>query len=168
MSEWDLESFLQDPWTPPESPSSPNDVVIVDQSQSLPTTDTLGAAATMSQNDPEECQRYLKRQLELACAFVAFTKESSKRTQDFTAQQDIGSQAPSIVFGDEPVIQNNNVISVESTTSGSSKQLSENTQNADATDVKRVSRMISNRESARRSRRRKQDQLAELEAKKIV
>ncbi|XP_076923881.1 light-inducible protein CPRF2-like [Bidens hawaiensis] len=168
MSEWDLDSLLQDPWTPPDN------VVIVDQSQSFAATNNLGAAATMSHNDPEEYQRYLKSQLELACAAVALTMGSSKRTQDFTTQQDIVSQAPSIVYVDETVIQNNNVISVTSATSGSSKQLSdddhldidtEKTLNADATDVKRVRRMISNRESARRSRRRKQDRLAELEAK---
>ncbi|KAK9070168.1 hypothetical protein SSX86_010568 [Deinandra increscens subsp. villosa] len=71
-----------------------------------------------------------------------------------------------------PVIQKNAAIPVKSATSGSSRELSdddeldgdtETTQNMDPTDVKRVRRMLSNRESARRSRRRKQSHLTELE-----
>ncbi|KZV47313.1 hypothetical protein F511_07736 [Dorcoceras hygrometricum] len=61
---------------------------------------------------------------------------------------------------------------VKSTTSGSSGEQSdddeaegdtETTQNRDPADAKRVRRMLSNRESARRSRRRKQAHLTELE-----
>ncbi|CAA0816756.1 Basic leucine zipper 63 [Striga hermonthica] len=61
---------------------------------------------------------------------------------------------------------------VKSTTSGSSGEQSdddeaegenETTQNMDPSDAKRMRRMLSNRESARRSRRRKQVHLTELE-----
>nr|XP_043615041.1 light-inducible protein CPRF2-like isoform X2 [Erigeron canadensis] len=71
-----------------------------------------------------------------------------------------------------PAIQKKPTIPVKSATSGSSRELSdddeldgdtETTQNMDPTDVKRVRRMLSNRESARRSRRRKQAHLTELE-----
>lgn len=71
-----------------------------------------------------------------------------------------------------PIIQKKAAIPVKSATSGSSRDLSdddeldgdtETTQNMDPTDAKRVRRMLSNRESARRSRRRKQAHLTELE-----
>ncbi|KAI3668977.1 hypothetical protein L6452_40194 [Arctium lappa] len=71
-----------------------------------------------------------------------------------------------------PGIQKKPAIPVKSATSGSSRELSdddeldgdtETTQNMDPTDAKRVRRMLSNRESARRSRRRKQAHLTELE-----
>lgn len=99
----------------------------------------------------------------------------------------LGYQAPSKVSGFDPkiagkdggapigipslpVVPKKAAIPVKSATSGSSRELSdddeldtETTQNMDPTDVKRVRRMLSNRESARRSRRRKQAHLTELE-----
>ncbi|GFY90691.1 bZIP transcription factor family protein [Actinidia rufa] len=71
-----------------------------------------------------------------------------------------------------PSIQKKSEVQVRSTTSGSSGEQSDDdeaegetdtTQNRDPTDAKRVRRMLSNRESARRSRRRKQAHLTELE-----
>ncbi|XP_028770658.1 light-inducible protein CPRF2 isoform X2 [Neltuma alba] len=71
-----------------------------------------------------------------------------------------------------PVIQKKPAVANKPTTSGSSRDLSDDddidgememTENMDPADVKRVRRMLSNRESARRSRRRKQAHLTELE-----
>ncbi|KAL6139319.1 hypothetical protein ACLB2K_064596 [Fragaria x ananassa] len=69
-------------------------------------------------------------------------------------------------------IRNRSAVPIRQATSGSSRELSDDeevegetamTENMDPTDAKRVRRMLSNRESARRSRRRKQAHLTELE-----
>ncbi|KAM6596195.1 hypothetical protein CsatA_006719 [Cannabis sativa] len=69
-------------------------------------------------------------------------------------------------------IHKSSVVSLRPATSGSSREHSDDdelegeteiTENMDPADVKRVRRMLSNRESARRSRRRKQAHLTELE-----
>ncbi|PSS19071.1 Light-inducible protein [Actinidia chinensis var. chinensis] len=71
-----------------------------------------------------------------------------------------------------PSMQKTSEVQGRSTTSGSSGEQSdddeaegetETTQNRDPADAKRVRRMLSNRESARRSRRRKQAHLTEIE-----
>uniref|UniRef100_A0A2N9FJD3 BZIP domain-containing protein n=1 Tax=Fagus sylvatica TaxID=28930 RepID=A0A2N9FJD3_FAGSY len=71
-----------------------------------------------------------------------------------------------------PSMQKKSGVPVRSTTSGSSREQSDDdevegenelTENMDPADAKRVRRMLSNRESARRSRRRKQAHLTELE-----
>ncbi|XP_011038579.1 PREDICTED: light-inducible protein CPRF2-like isoform X2 [Populus euphratica] len=87
------------------------------------------------------------------------------RSQDKDANEPLGT--PSL-----PSMQRKSAVTVKPTTSVSSRELSEDdeneaetelTENMHPTDAKRVRRMLSNRESARRSRSRKQAHLTELE-----
>ncbi|XP_059652768.1 light-inducible protein CPRF2 [Cornus florida] len=150
--------------------------------------------------DSEEYQAFLKSRLNLACAAVAMSRASYVKPQDSATVIDNGSQASNTsqlgpqapckgsgcdsVKGQDkeasgplgipslPAMQKKSGVQVKSTTSGSSRDLSdddelegetESTENMDPADAKRVRRMLSNRESARRSRRRKQAHLTELE-----
>ncbi|KAJ7978109.1 Basic-leucine zipper transcription factor [Quillaja saponaria] len=148
--------------------------------------------------DSEEYQDFLKSKLNWACAAVALTRGSLVKPQD-TAFADSGTQASNsskVVSqatlkgsGDDPSgsqdkdakgpvgipslpdVQTKSVVVVRPTTSGSSRDQSDDeeaggetdTTDMDPSDAKRVRRMLSNRESARRSRRRKQAHLTELE-----
>ncbi|KAJ6694158.1 hypothetical protein OIU85_004899 [Salix viminalis] len=87
------------------------------------------------------------------------------RSQDKDANEPVGT--PSL-----PSMQRKSAVTVKPATSVSSRELSEDdeneaetelTENMRPTDAKRVRRMLSNRESARRSRSRKQAHLTELE-----
>ncbi|KAH6783175.1 hypothetical protein C2S52_008134 [Perilla frutescens var. hirtella] len=143
--------------------------------------------------DPEGHQAFLKSRLELACAAVALTRAyNGKPLESASSAADNGSQAsnsssskangsdPSKTqvkdFGGTvgapplPAISKKSVAQVRSTTSGSSGDQSdddeaegETAQNMDPADTKRMRRMLSNRESARRSRRRKQAHMTERE-----
>ncbi|KAK4596430.1 hypothetical protein RGQ29_014456 [Quercus rubra] len=150
--------------------------------------------------DSEEYQAFLKSKLNLACAAVALSRGSLVKPQDSGSLTDnglqasntsqLGSQAPSKGSGYDlsrsqdkdsnvslgthslPSMQKRSGVPVRSTTSGSSREQSDDeevegenelTENMDPADAKRVRRMLSNRESARRSRRRKQAHLTELE-----
>ncbi|KAM3378368.1 light-inducible protein CPRF2 [Capsicum galapagoense] len=151
--------------------------------------------------DSEEYQAFLKNRLDLACAAVALSRaknlkpQNSSSTapdkgsetagasqsvshigikgsgQELTNIQDKDSGGP-VGIPSLPPVQKKPGVQVKSTTSGSSRDQSdddeaegeaETTQGTDPADVKRVRRMLSNRESARRSRRRKQAHLTELE-----
>ncbi|XP_071722643.1 light-inducible protein CPRF2-like [Rutidosis leptorrhynchoides] len=142
--------------------------------------------------DPDEYQAFLKSKLALACAAVALQRASFVKTQDSAISAEngvhasnaphLGTQAPSKEVYAKLLTNNLEYQSLEKpskvsllvkhTTSGSSGEQSddddvegenENTENMDPSDAKRVRRMLSNRESARRSRRRKQAHLTELE-----
>ncbi|GMI94530.1 Arabidopsis thaliana basic leucine zipper 63 [Hibiscus trionum] len=139
--------------------------------------------------DLDEYQAVLKNKLDLACAAVAMSRASFVKPQDSAARADSVSQASNTLqsgskgAGDKdrnapvvsPSLLNGQKMSgaqVRPSTIGSSSELSdeeelegenETMENMDPADAKRVRRMLSNRESARRSRRRKQAHLTELE-----
>ncbi|XVE62815.1 hypothetical protein DITRI_Ditri06bG0150200 [Diplodiscus trichospermus] len=140
--------------------------------------------------DAEEYQAFLKNKLNLACAAVAMSRASFVKPLDSAAKADnglqasgtqqLGSEATSKGAGGKdgnalvgipslPNRQKKSGAHVRPSTSGSSREQSEDEgenetmENMYPTDAKHVRRMLSNRESARRSRRRKQAHLTELE-----
>ncbi|XP_022143177.1 light-inducible protein CPRF2 isoform X2 [Momordica charantia] len=148
------------------------------------TADNGAAAPPNIPIDSEEYQAFLKSKLHLACAAVALKRGSFTKSQTSSTSADCGSQASTTlgiqdkdingVLGvtSSPLVPKISEVRARSATSGSSRDQSddeeiegetETTENKDPADVKRVRRMLSNRESARRSRRRKQAHLTELE-----
>nr|XP_011457963.1 PREDICTED: light-inducible protein CPRF2 isoform X2 [Fragaria vesca subsp. vesca] len=139
-----------------------------------------------AQINSDQYRELLKSKLNLACAAVALTRpvdsDNVAQTQSVAPQpsqlttglhkKGAGlpqSEADTSPLGIPalPAIQKK-----AQTTSGSSKDDSDDddlegdieiTENMDPADVKRARRMLSNRESARRSRRRKQAQMTDLE-----
>ncbi|NP_001238020.1 bZIP transcription factor bZIP16 [Glycine max] len=112
---------------------------------------------------------------------VGVTDDTLVRSQNLTPIQStisatIDSQSSfcgtvgSPVSANKPNVRDNQVKGVATTTSGSSREPSDEDdeagpceQSTNAIDMKRLRRKVSNRESARRSRRRKQAHLADLE-----
>ncbi|GAV75773.1 bZIP_1 domain-containing protein/bZIP_C domain-containing protein [Cephalotus follicularis] len=176
--------------------SNDNDHKIKDNNSNNDTaaaTASFGVVAPDIPVDSDEYQAFLKSKLNLACAAVALTRASFVKPQDSAVRADsespvssasqLRSQASSkglsavqdkdvngpLGIPSLPVMQKQSAVLVKPTTSGSSRDLSEDdeaeeeNETTDPADVKRVRRMLSNRESARRSRRRKQAHLTELE-----
>ncbi|MED6170154.1 hypothetical protein PIB30_028132 [Stylosanthes scabra] len=165
------------------------------------TTNKTSASSSLGV-DSDDYQALLKCKLNLACAAVAMTRAASlSKSQDPATFADSGSSNTSQVgpqpslkgsgtSGNDPpkiqdkdakapigipsipAIQKKPAVTARPSTSGSSREQSDDEEaegetdlndNMDPADVKRVRRMLSNRESARRSRRRKQAHLNELE-----
>ncbi|CAA7046141.1 unnamed protein product [Microthlaspi erraticum] len=147
-------------------------------------SDPLDSAAV----DPNQYHAILKSKLDLACAAVA-RRVGTVKPEDSTASA--GNQKQSLPVGSQGSIvaqtspgassvrsvpststQKKPDLPARQTTSVSSRDDSddddldgdtETADNGDPTDVKRARRMLSNRESARRSRRRKQEQMNEFD-----
>ncbi|XP_027930705.1 light-inducible protein CPRF2 isoform X2 [Vigna unguiculata] len=166
-SEWAFQQFLQEAASPSSSSSSD---VKPEKDPDINMNITLNV-------DSHDYQTILKTKLNLACAAVALTRGSLVKSQNPTTFPDSGSVpsevgalkdvkgATGICFS--PFLQKKGVVAVRPTMSGSSREQSEDeeaeeeinmTGNMNPTDAKRV-----RRESARRSRRRKQAHLTELE-----
>nr|XP_009407740.1 PREDICTED: basic leucine zipper 63-like isoform X5 [Musa acuminata subsp. malaccensis] len=110
--------------------------------------------------DPQEYASLLKRKLDLCCAAVAMSRSSNADLPSSPAldSSQYGSQTPTrgkpVASGSTTHLSDDDELEEELDT----------TKNADGVRMKRMKRMLSNRESARRSRRRKQEHLNELEA----
>ncbi|CAO2837077.1 unnamed protein product [Amaranthus hypochondriacus] len=140
--------------------------------------------------DSDEYHAILKSKLDLACAAVAMTRapfvinqnQSSAGVAESATQGSVESKVashlpskgsqdkdakpvgiPSLpAMPKKPLTQEKQAMSYSSGQSDDDDLEGEN-ETTDPADVKRVRRMLSNRESARRSRRRKQAHLTELE-----
>ncbi|XP_020682200.2 light-inducible protein CPRF2 isoform X2 [Dendrobium catenatum] len=120
--------------------------------------------------DPEEYAAYLKQKLDMYCAAVAKSRGSGIMLQDSSLADNMPHLSDSLPVGSEALVKG--FSQARTGTSGSSREQSdddefdgeaETAENMDPSDAKRFRRMLSNRESARRSRRRKQAHLSELE-----
>ncbi|KAK8589450.1 hypothetical protein V6N12_023846 [Hibiscus sabdariffa] len=109
--------------------------------------------------DLEDYQDFLKKKLNLACAAVAMSMASIVKPQDSAGKADSGSQASSTAQLGSKTVSKGAEQSEEDEVEGENGTM----ENMDPADAKRIRRMLSNRESARRSRRRKQAHLTELE-----
>ncbi|KAG7610712.1 Basic-leucine zipper domain [Arabidopsis suecica] len=115
--------------------------------------------------DSEEYRAFLKSKLNLACAAVAMKRGTFIKPQDTSGRSDSGGANAS----EQGSLASSKATPMMSSAITSGSELSGDEEEADGetnmnpTNVKRVKRMLSNRESARRSRRRKQAHLSELE-----
>ncbi|XP_010515998.1 PREDICTED: basic leucine zipper 25-like [Camelina sativa] len=144
-----------------------------------PSSDPLDSSAGGGV-DPNQYHAILKSKLELACAAVALrvgtvkpedssaSASNQKQAQGSTVAQ-TSPGASSVKFSSSTSTHKKPDVPARQTTSISSRDDSDDddldgdADNGDPTDVKRARRMLSNRESARRSRRRKQEQMNEFD-----
>ncbi|KAJ4838582.1 hypothetical protein Tsubulata_007077 [Turnera subulata] len=191
-SEWAFERFLQEVVVTTSDQSSSSADHQTDVVDNKDQDSKNGSSPAPFPVDSDSYHAFLKSKLNLACAAVALSRapylkhqESARANSGSQASNNsqLGSHAPKGAEYDKPgtqdkdaneppTIQKLSGAPVLSTVSGSSREQSEDdenegeteiTDNMDPADAKRVRRMLSNRESARRSRRRKQAHLTELE-----
>ncbi|XP_018830240.1 light-inducible protein CPRF2-like [Juglans regia] len=121
---------------------------------------------------PQESAALAENGLQASNTSQLGSQASSKGAgSDSSRSRDKDSNGP-LGIPSLPAVQKKPGIPAKATTSGSSREQSDDeevegenelSENMDPADAKRVRRMLSNRESARRSRRRKQAHLTELE-----
>ncbi|WVZ91148.1 hypothetical protein U9M48_037353 [Paspalum notatum var. saurae] len=131
--------------------------------------------------DPGAYAAVLKRKLDMYCAAVAKSMEARSQESSLGYPNKQASDTSQLISqasfdGDVDaaiLVTNSNVLDHDDfqgkpTYSGTSKELSDNDgdleENTDPTNAKKMRRMLSNRESARRSRKRKQVHLNDLES----
>ncbi|KAL0867146.1 hypothetical protein Bca101_046264 [Brassica carinata] len=135
--------------------------------------------------DPDQYHAMLKSRLDLACAAVARRvggtvepeeDSSASSSVNLNQSQPQGSvvaqtspdascirSVPSTSIQKKPDVPARQTTSISSRDDSDDDDLDGDADNGDPTDVKRARRMLSNRESARRSRRRKQEQMNEFD-----
>lgn len=118
--------------------------------------------------DPGEYAAVLKRKLQLYCAAVAKTMEAKPQESSLSCLNSQASDTSQLVSqvsfdGDGTVVQGKpaNSCTSKEQSDDDDGDLEENT---DPASAKRVKRMLSNRESARRSRKRKQAHQNDIES----
>ncbi|KAK7277828.1 hypothetical protein RJT34_22845 [Clitoria ternatea] len=193
-SEWAFQRFIQEASA---SPPPPDDAVFLQINHPPPKNDTVlpldseeyqallknklnlaCAAVAMTRGSLAESQdvdalpdggSQLTNPAQVECQ--ATSKGSVSAGNDPAKLQDKDAKVP-VGIPSIPAMQKKPAVAVRPSTSGSSRELSDDddaegetsmNDNVDPADAKRVRRMLSNRESARRSRRRKQAHLTELE-----
>ncbi|KAI4329734.1 hypothetical protein MLD38_028084 [Melastoma candidum] len=189
QSEWALHRVLEEV----SSSTSPTPERLQEDTNQVFGGGGGGGASFNTHADPVHRHAYLSNRLDMACAAFLRSRESAVNARDsvsFPASQQVlvPSQLRTPAIGStvtqssasngpfapaaEPIIPRNAGIQVKQTTSESSREDSDDdelegdtgtTENKDPAEDKRMRRMQSNRESARRSRRRKQVQMNELE-----
>ncbi|XP_010542865.1 PREDICTED: basic leucine zipper 10 isoform X2 [Tarenaya hassleriana] len=191
QSEWTFEMFLEEmssPMSAVSASSATGNAIGVSSGQSVPSvsgTDDVEDEGRVRNRDLEnrdsplpsdrspavvadsdECHQVLKSKLETEGAAAVALGAASVKPEDASSSPEIQ------ILPDQsgPRVQG---LELKQARSGSSREYSddddelegdtETTGHLGPEDVKRARRMLSNRESARRSRRRKQEQMSELE-----
>uniref|UniRef100_A0A1J3DCH0 Basic leucine zipper 63 n=1 Tax=Noccaea caerulescens TaxID=107243 RepID=A0A1J3DCH0_NOCCA len=160
-SEWAFHRFIQESSAATDDASAGEAATACDVSVYGPPSPSVPV-------DSEEYREFLKNKLNLACAAVAMKRGVFIKPQDTSVRSENGGAYTSST-SQQGSLASSKATPVLSSAITSGSELSGDEEEADGetnmnpTNVKRVRRMLSNREAARRSRRRKQAHLSELE-----